>query len=191
MDFHCQYYRRRISLSFTEKLPSRAGKKNLSAQFPARNLLLCAPQNDAAEPLRPQQRPLKSCPHCSRCAAKNQTTHVRTNRSAKLHRLLHPSRACGTQLCRCPEQAWNLRALPRLRNATLPVVPCRPIPSPAYGFADAKRHRPASSIRPAQAAVSAPPSATIRPRLPPDVAHSPVRRSTRAAPPVLDGRASL
>ena len=99
MDFHCQYYRKRILLSFTGEL-FREGKKERFCSTPLPEIALCAPQNDAAETLRPQTRSRKAVRDAAQAPQKNQTTHVRTHIPETLHWLPRLSRTRRTQFCR-------------------------------------------------------------------------------------------
>lgn len=163
MDFHCQYYRKRISLSFTGEL-FREGKKERFCSTPLPEIALCAPQNDAAETLRPQTRSRKAIRDTAQAPQKNQTTHVRTNIPETLHRLYQPSRTRRAQFCRL------CFADPTFRLPTASLTQNFLVRLPLSGQLKQSR-------------------LPRRPRDPPAPAagRSPVRRSTRAARPFWAG----
>ncbi len=177
MDFHCQYYRKRISLSFTGKLSSRTGKINVSAEFRCPKALsvrcrttlpsFCARKRVPGKPFATQPERRK----------KNQTTPVRTNIPETLHRLYLPSRTRRAQFCRLcfadptfrlPTASLTQNFLVRLhlsgqlKQSRLPRRPRDP-PAPAAGRSPVRRSTRAA--RPAWA--GAPPCGRLPELSPP------------------------
>ena len=163
MDFHCQYYRKRISLSFTGELFSRRKKRTFLLNSAARNNLLCCRRTTLPSFCARKRAPGKPFATQPERRKKNQTTHVRTHRPETLHRLPRLSRTRRAQFCR------HCFADPSFR---LPTASLTPLLS---GF-----------IYPASPSSCACPDArTNHPA--PAAGHSPVRRSTRAARPFWAG----
>ncbi len=160
MDFHCQYYRKRISLLFTGELFSRRKKRTFLLNSAARNRSLRAAER-----------------RCRASAPANALPESRPRRSPSAAK--KSDDACPNAPPRNAAQAST--SLPHPQSAILPTLLCRPVLPPADSFADAKLPRPASSIRPAQAVVPAPTSAPILLRLPPGAcSHSPPLHTRRA-----------